>query len=68
MKVSEAIKSFPGYQLGYVRRISYKVAGDEAEERTLDQYRTDEMMAALECDCIAYYTIGAYCYIIYKEG
>lgn len=68
MSVKDAIESFDGFNLGYVIMISYLQAGGEAKERTLDTFTTDELISCMECSCLAYYKIGSYAYIVYKEG
>lgn len=68
MTVQDAIKSFTERGIGYVRMISYEVAGGEAKERTLDTFSNVELIDCLDNSAIAYYTIGSYGYIIYKEG
>ena len=67
MTVKDAIENFDGFNVGYVRMISYLQAGGEAKERTLDTFTTDELMSYMGCSCLAYYKIGSYAYIVYKE-
>ena len=67
MSVNDALKQMGGTQLGYIRMICYEQAGGPAMERTLDTYMIDELLNALTLDCLAYYTIGSYYYIVYKK-
>lgn len=66
LKVYDALNNLAERTLGYTRMVSY-VDGGPAEERTLDTYSTKEILNVTQKDCSAYYTIGEYAYIIYKE-
>lgn len=66
MTVQNALNNFEETPLGYVRMIKYVEAG-EAIERTLDQYSSREFLDCLQKQCSAYYMIGEYKYIVYKD-
>lgn len=66
MTVQNALNNFEETQLGYIRMIKYIEAG-EATERTLDTYTSRELLDCLQKQCSAYYTIGEYKYIVYKD-
>lgn len=67
MTVAEALSSFSTRDIGYIRMISYLVAGGEASERTLNTFTNTELVSCLDNSAIAYYTIGEYAYVVYKE-
>lgn len=66
MTVQNALNNFEETPLGYVRMVKYVEAGD-ASEKTLDQYTTRELLDCLQKQCSAYYVIGEYKYIVYKD-
>lgn len=68
MKVSEALKYFGDFNMGYVRMVKYEQAGGNAMEVMLDTFTVNDLLSALNQDCLAFYRIGSYAYIIYKEG
>lgn len=67
MTVKDALDSFDATPLGYVRMIDYVQAGGEARERTLDTFDSQELLDCMPNDCLAFYYIGQYKYIVYKR-
>lgn len=66
MKVYDALNNLAERTLGYIRMVNY-TDGGTAEERVLNTYSSKEILEVTQKDCSAYYTIGEYAYIIYKE-
>lgn len=65
MKVQNALANMNDVILGYIRMIPY-VEGGEAEEKGLETFTNKELVDVLQKDCVAYYRIGSYYYVIYR--
>lgn len=66
LTVMDAVKNLNNISINYIRLV---IVGSDsiAQERMLDSLTNTEMFAFFEKQCLAYYTIGSYSYVIVKE-